>query len=402
MVADRLIAISNAKLLTMGPLGIIEKGTVIIKGSKIVAVGDKLEIPSDAEIFDVEGSVVTPGLIDAHTHLGLLPLIEDPQATSNESTNPVTPEMRALDGVYPQDPGFKDAVSGGVTSVMVLPGGRSGPGETLNVIAGMGVVLKCSGTIADKMVLRQPACMKMGLGDRPKKTFNPSLDKRKKPFTRMGVASLIRTNLTKAKNYQTKVERAKKDPSKLVEIDLGMEALSALLRKEFPARVHAYRADDIYTAIRLSEEFGFNLTLDHAVEASLLVDELVERKISVVLGPLMHGKSIYELEKLSPETPSILSKKEVKFAITTDHPSRPIQYLPYALLTFFTAGLEWLEALKAITIYPAEIMGVSNRVGSLEAGKDADLAIFTEDPLEPLSRVEAVFVNGAKLYPKSA
>jgi len=400
---SKSLAITNGKLLTMGPKGIIDKGTIIIKDGKIAAVGEEINIPKNTKIVDAKGKFVTPGFIDAHTHLGVMPLKAgySREAEANESTNPVTPELRALDGLNPGDPAFKIAISGGVTCVMILPGSPSGPGEALNVIAGQGVVVKCHGKVADKMVVRHPAGMKMGLGDRPKKTFSPSQDKMKMPSTRMGVAALIRTNLTKARSYMEKAEKAKDDPSKKPDRDLGMEALSALLKGEVPARMHAYRADDIYTAIRLMEEFGFDLIIDHGIEASLIVEELADRQIHVVVGPLMHGKSIYELDKLNPETPKILFENGVKFAITTDHPARPIEYLNYHAAIAARHGLDWIEALKAITIYPAEILGVSDRIGSLEEEKDADIVVFNNDPLEPLSRVEAVYVNGVKMYPET-
>jgi len=395
--------IQNGKLLTMGAQGIIENGTVLIKDGKIKAVGKKIKKPKEAELIDAEGMVVTPGFIDAHTHLGVMPLKTGyPRETeANESTEPVTPELRALDGLNPLDPAFKTALSGGVTSVMVLPGSPSGPNEALNVIAGLGVVVKCYGKIVDKMIVRYPAGLKIALGDRPKKTFSPSQDRMKMPSTRMGVAALIRTNLTQAKTYIRKLKDAEEDPLKEPERDLRMDSLASFLNRDFPARIHAYRADDIYTAIRLMEEFNFEMILDHGTEAHILVSELVDRNIPVILGPLMHGKSFSELEKLSPETPAILAKNGIKFAISTDHPARPIEYLNYHAALAARAGLDWLEALKAITIYPAEIMNVADRLGSLEIGKDADIVIFEDDPLEPLSRVEKVYINGEKVYTKS-
>lgn len=399
-IENNHFAIINGKILTMSSLGIIDKGTILIKNSKIIAVGKDIKIPFGFEVFDAEGKIVTPGLIDAHTHLGIIPLRAGyPRNEGNESTNSVTPAIRALDGINPQDPGFKTALKGGVTTAMILPGSLSGPREKLNVIAGQGTVVKCFGKTVDEMVLRHPACMKMGLGDRPKKTFSPSENQLKMPSTRMGVASLIRTYLTKAKYYQLKIEKAKNNSSIDVEIDLEMEALSALLRREYPARIHAYRADDIYTAIRLSEEFKFDLILDHATESAILAEEIAKRNIPVVFGPIMHGKSISELEKLSPDTPAKLVEKGVKVAITSDHPTRPIEYLTYHAAIAAREGLNWWEALKTITINAAEILGVAHRVGSIEAGKDADIAIFSDDPLEPLSKVETVFINGIKRYP---
>ena len=397
---SKTTAITNGKVLTMGPKGVIEKGTVVLKDGKIAGVGKKVNIPKTAQVIDAEGKFITPGFIDAHTHLGVLPLKTgySQVAGANESTNPVTPELRALDGLNPGDPAFKLALSGGVTSVMILPGSPSGPGEALNVIAGQGLVVKCCGKVADNMVLRHPAGMKMALGDRPKKTFSPSTNKMKMPSTRMGVAALIRTNLIKAKSYMAKVEKAKDDPSKEPDRDLGMEALASTLKGDFPVRMHAYRADDIYTALRLKKEFGFDLVMDHGVEASIVVDELADLEVPVVVGPLMHGKSIYELDRLTLETPKILSEKGVKFSITTDHPARPIEYLNYHAALAAREGLEWIEALKAITIYPAEILGVADRIGSLEEGKDADIVIFDDDPLEYRSHVEAVYVDGENKY----
>lgn len=392
------IAIKGGRVLTMEPGEggqdvIWERGTVLIgDDGKIMAVGseDSVEIPEGAEIVAAEGKVVTPGLIDAHTHVGIGELgVGREGADTNEGSDPVTPQVRAIDATYPGDLAFADALSAGITSVNVMPG--SG-----NVIGGLAVLLKTHGTRIDDMVVKHPTGLKAAMGENPKR----SGDTRRMPSTRMGVAGLMRENLIKAQNYVMKQDasRLQNDPTKPFERDLKLEHIAMVLRREIPMRWHAHRSDDILTALRIRDEFGFDMALDHATEAHLLVDELVKRNIPAIVGPNLSTKYKVELRGRSLATTGILVKAGVKVALTTDHWVIGIQYLPLCLIMAVKEGLPRDTALRVVTRNPAEIMGVSDRIGSLAPGKDGDLAIWSGDPLDIYQRPLSVYVNGEKVY----
>lgn len=382
------VAIVNGNIYTISG-GIIEKGTILIEGGKITAVGKGLAAPKGAEIFDAAGKVITPGIIDAHTHLGIHEEGVGIEGRDyNEKVDPVTPQMRAIDGINPDEPGTKDALAGGVTAVI------SGPGSA-NVIGGESVAIKTYGRVIDRMVIRQPAGLKVAFGENPKRVYT---ELKKTPVTRMGTAALLRQALVAGQNYLARIERAKGDPEKMPDRDLGMEAIARVLRREVPMRAHAHRADDMMTAIRIAEEFNVQLTLEHATESHKITDELAKRGIPAVVGPTLIGREKFELRDRTFETPRVLYEAGIKFALMTDHPVIPVQYLPLAAALAVREGLPEDVAMRSITLSAAEIIGVADRIGSIEAGKDADLVIWSRLPLDPQARAEKVFVDGALVH----
>jgi imidazolonepropionase-like amidohydrolase len=370
----------------------IDGGTVLVRDGKIAAVGRSVDVPADVEVVDANGSWVLPGLIEAHGHVGVHEEAEGwAGSDTNEMTDPVTANVRAIDAINPADLGFRDAVSGGVLAVNVNPG--SG-----NPIGGQTVALKCWGRTVDEMALRQPSGMKSALGENPKRVYG---EQKKTPSTRLGTAAVIRGALVDAANYLAKIEAEGSKPEgerKPVDRDLKLEALGRVLRREIPWRQHCHRADDIATAMRISEEFGYRLVIDHGTEAHLLADIIAAKEIPVIIGPLFTSRSKVELRNRSLANPGKLAAAGVTIAITTDHPVVPINFLSYQAALAVKHGLDRDSALRSLTINPARIVGVDDRLGSLEVGKDADFAIWSGDPLDVLSRVERAYIDGSEIY----
>jgi len=399
-----MIAITNGKVMTITQ-GTLEHGTVLVEDGRIAAVGEDVEIPEGAEVYDATGKVVMPGLIDAHCHVGVFPDgVGWEYSDGNEMTDPITPHLRALDAVHPEDQAFKELVAAGVTIVLTGPG--SG-----NLIGGQWVCLKTAPQPSvEQMVLLEPAGMKMALGENPKRVYG---EQKKAPSTRMGNAAKLRAALVDAQNYlekwrryeadladyQAKVEAEDEDAEepKLPERDLKLEALGKVLRREMKARVHAHRADDMLTAIRIAEEFGLDLTLEHATEGYKIADILAEKGIPVTAGPIFFSRVKYELKDMTPRNPGLMAKAGVKVAIQTDETSA-VKYLTINAALAVREGMPEEEALKAITINPAEIIGVADRVGSLEVGKDADLVVFSGHPFDYCTVAELVLVDGQVAY----
>lgn len=384
--------IKNGQIKTMA--GREFMGSILIEGTKITALGETLgaEIPSDAEVIDAAGCLVLPGFIDAHCHVGIGEEIYRWEGEDfNEMTDPVTPDMRAIDGINPEDEGFRDARLGGVTAVFTVPG-------SANVIGGTGLVMKTAGKIVDKMVVRNPAGMKVAFGENPKMVYG---EQKKMPMTRMGTAALLRQALVDAQVYRKKLEEGKTDPEKIPERDLGLEALVLVINREIPLRAHAHRADDIMTAIRIAREFDVDLIIEHCTEGHKIAEELAELGYPAVIGPLLTNRSKVELKDKSFETPGILAKAGVKVAIITDHSVTPIEQLPLCAALACKAGMDKEDALRAITINSAEILGVADRIGSLEAGKDADIVIWSEDPFILTARPLYVIIDGKLVKPES-
>jgi imidazolonepropionase-like amidohydrolase len=395
-----MIAIKNGTIWTITN-GILENGTVLVDGDKIAAVGTEIDVPEGATVIDAAGKIVMPGLIDAHCHVGLFPDgIGWEHVDGNEMTDPVTPHLRALDAVHPEDLAFKDLLEAGVTTVLTGPG-------SANLIGGQWTCIKTNPTPnIDEMILKDPAGMKMALGENPRRVYG---GQKKIPSTRMGNAAVLRSALVEAQNYLAKWERyeteaaayEEKDsnngeestPPTPPERDLKLEALGKVLKRELKARVHAHRADDMLTAIRIAEEFNLDLTLEHATEGYKIADLLAEKGIPVTVGPILFSRVKYELREMTPKNPGILSKAGVKLAIQTDEASAG-KYLTINAALAVREGMAEKEALKAITINAAEIIGVEDRIGSLEAGKDADIVIFNGHPFEYLTVPELVMVNG--------
>ncbi|MGE5554240.1 MAG: amidohydrolase [Betaproteobacteria bacterium] len=378
-------AIVNGNLWTV-TRGRIKGGTVLFDRGKLVAVGERVPLPDGTEVFDAQGRIVTPGIIDAHTHLGISEEgIGFEGADYNEKSEPLTPHLRALDGINPEEIGLADALAGGVTACTVAPG-------SANVLGGQMVAIKTRGTVIDRMVLRQPAGLKAAFGENPKRVYH---EQKKSPQTRMGTAGLLRKALLEARTYAEKRrpgggEASGPPPDR----DLGLEAVAGVLERRYPLRAHAHRADDIMTAIRVAEEFGIDLVIEHATEGHKIASELAARGIPVVVGPLLASRSKYELRDRSLETPRLLYEAGVRFALMTDHPVVPVQYLPLCAGLAVREGLPEEAALRAITLSAAEIMGVADRLGSLEPGKDADLVVWSGHPLEVRSRPVAVWCDG--------
>lgn len=382
-----MLAITGGRILTANGREIAE-GVVLIDNGKIVAVGRDEPVPEGIETIDARGKVITPGLIDAHTHLGL-----DEQGVGvagddgNESVEPITPQMRALDGINLEDIAFDDARKAGITVSEVKPG--SG-----NIIGGQCVVIKHAGLVIDRAVLRSPSAIKAAMGENPKTVYRPQ---KKSPSTRMAIAALFREAFIKAEIYLEKRSAAQRDNTPF-ERDLRLEALGMVLEKRIPMRIHAHRADDIMTALRLRDEFGFEMSVEHCTEGHKIAEELARRGVPAVVGPSMSGRYKVELRDKTFETPAVLAAAGVKVAITTDHPVVPIHQLVTAAILAIKHGLSSDLALKAITLHAAEILGVAERIGSLEAGKDADLVIWSGHPFDLLSRVELTMIDGNICY----
>ncbi|MBE6898462.1 MAG: amidohydrolase [Ruminococcaceae bacterium] len=379
----------NAKIMTMED-AVIDCGYIQIKDDKIIAVGDMSSVPQDDNVLDLQGKTVYPGFIDAHCHMGMAEEGLDFEGDDlNEMTDPVSPHLRGLDAINPVNQSFPEAVDAGVTTVVTGPG-------SANAISGQFCAIKTYGKRVDKMVLREPVAMKFALGENPKKVYN---DKSETPMTRMATAALIREELSKAKRYLEDVQKAEEDPEENdpPEFDAKKEALIPVLKRELKAHIHCHRSDDIFTAVRLAEEFELDYVLIHCTEGHLIADELKEIGAPVVNGPLMCTRTKPELLHASDKTPGILSKAGLQVAICTDYNVIPIWMLPITAGYAVREGMDYMEALKAITINPARICGIEDRVGSVKVGKDADLLVYSQDPLTLAAKPDMVFINGKQV-----
>lgn len=356
-------------------------GTVVMEDGKISALGADVTAPEGADVVDAAGKWLLPGFVDAHVHLGTHEEGEGWAGDdTNEMTDPVTAGVRALDAVNPFDPGFDDALAGGVTAVNINPG--SG-----NPIGGLAVAIHTHGRYIEEMVLRSPSGLKSALGENPKRVYG---EKKQTPSTRLGTAMVIRKAFMDAQNYMGKADENARDPK--------LEALAMVLRREIPWRQHAHRADDIATALRIADEFGYDLVLDHGTEAHLLADVLAERGVPVLIGPLFTTKSKVELRGRSIANPGKLAKAGVEISIITDHPVIPINFLVHQATLSVKEGLDPVTALRSITINPAKVLGLAERIGSLEPGKDADIVLWSGDPLDVMQRALTVWIGGKEVY----
>lgn len=383
-----MLFIKNGKVITISG-ETLTKASIAVKNGKIHAVGTDIPMLEGARVIDAEGKIVMPGFIDAHTHLGLKEsAIQFEGIDHNETSDPITPHMRGIDGLNPMDDTLREAYEAGITSV------GAGPGSA-NVICGQFAAIKTYGKRVDNMIIKEPIGMKCAFGENPKRNGK---EKGRAPMTRMGISALFRETLYNAVEYKKKLDIAKKDPSKAPAFDIKMEALLPVINREIPLKVHAHRADDIFTAIRIAKEFNVKITLDHCTEGHLIKDELSKEGYDVIVGPSLGHSTKFELKSKSFVTPGILNKEGLKVAITTDSPVIPLHYLPICAALAVKKGMDKTEALKAITINAAEIMGVADRVGSLEVGKDADIVIWNGDPLDIQSLVEYTIINGEIVY----
>ena len=370
---------------------VIPRGFVLLEGDKIAAVGPMEALPAgySGEVLDAEGGHILPGFIDAHCHLGLFGDALGFEADDgNESTDPCTPQLRAVDGVNPLDRGFREAREGGVTTVLTGPG-------SANPIAGQFAALKTDGRWVDEMVVKAPIAMKFALGENPKSVYN---ERKETPVTRMATAAIIRENLAKAQEYQDKQSKAEEDPDEDVpDYDAKLEALAPVATGALPAHFHAHRADDIATAVRISGEFGLKLVVVHGTEGYLVPELLAQANVPVITGPCLTDRSKPELVGQSLSNPARLRAAGVKVAICTDHPETPIQYLPLCAAMAVRGGMEPEDALAAITRDAAEIAGISKRVGTLTPGKDADVVVTSGHPFDWNGEIRAVFLNGKRV-----
>lgn len=379
--------IINGTVHTMDGL-VIPGGYVELRGGQIAGVGPMEECPAgcEGEKYDAQGGHIQPGFIDAHCHLGMFgDGVGVEGDDGNEATDPCTPHLRAVDAVNPMDRCFQEAREAGVTTVL------TGPGSS-NPISGQFAALKTWGRWVDEMILMAPAAMKLALGENPKLTYH---ERRESPSTRMATAAIIRENLSKALEYQERLDRAQADEEEdKPDYDAKLEALLPVVRGELPVHIHAHRADDMATAIRICKEFGLKYVLVHGTEGHLIPDLLAQEGAGVITGPCLTDRSKPELAHLSLETPAILQRFGVKTAICTDHPETPIQYLPLCAAMAIRGGMDPESALACITSHAAELGGVAHRVGSLTPGKDGDLTVTSSHPLNWLSRTRLVVMGG--------
>lgn len=382
--------LKNAVLHTMEGID-YENGWMTVENGVITGLGPMGICPQQPgeEWLDLDGAHIYPGFIDAHTHLGMW---EDGLTfegdDGNEETDPITPQLRAIDALNPMDRCFREALESGVTTVITGPG-------SANPIGGQLAAIKTAGRCIDKMIVKAPVAMKMALGENPKTVYH---GKNQTPVTRMATAALIREQLRKAERYLDDTERALAeedfDPP---EYDIKCEALLPLLRREIPAHIHCHRADDIFTAIRIAEEFQLDYVIVHGTEGHLITEELAEKKARVLSGPILCDRSKPELRNLTPACPGKLTEAGIQTALITDHPVIPIQYLPLCAGLAVREGMDPEMALRAITIEPARVCGLDDRLGSLAVGKDADFSVFRQNPLTIAAKPEKVFVGGREI-----
>jgi len=358
---------------------------ILIDGGKIVKIGKGLSADG-AEVIDATGLQVYPGFVEAHCHIGLDGYgIGYEGHDYNELNDPVTPQVQAIDGINPFDPCMKMAAKAGVTCF------ATGPGSS-NSIGGTFAAIKPVGTRVDNMIVKFPIAMKCAFGENPKRCYQ-----KQGISSRMTNAAKIREALNKAKVYKAKIEAAGDDASKLPAYDQKSEALIPVLNHEIPLKAHAHQANDIFTAIRIAKEFGVGLTLEHVTEGHMIVDELAKENLPLAVGPTFGHASKFELQNKTWETPGILAKAGCHVSIITDAPVTPLHYLPLCAGLAIKAGMDEYDALRAVTINPAEHIGIADRVGSLEEGKDADVVIVDGCPFDVTGVIKYVLINGEEV-----
>ena len=370
----------------------IEDGCIHIENGKIAEIGRRDEIkihPADCEpVIQATEGVIMPGLIEAHCHMGITEEKKGMEGDDcNETVNPLTPYLRAIDAVNTMDAAFDDAVRAGITAVMI------GPGSS-NVAGGQFAFLKTKGRRVDDLVVKAPAAMKVAFGENPKVNYS---GQGKSPSTRMAIAGMLREELTRASQYARNKKKALDDGENFEE-DFCLECWLPVLRREIPLKAHVHRVDDIFTAIRIAREFNLKMTLDHCSEGHLIADELAKEGFPAIVGPDLASRSKIEVQNMAFKTAGVLNRAGVMTAITTDHPVSLIQSLPLCAGLAVKSGLPMDEGFKSITIYPAIICGVADRVGSLEVGKDADIAVFSGNPMEVFTETLYTIIDGQIVY----
>ena len=384
-----MLFIKNAKILTMEAVD-YDCASILVENGKIAAIGD-ITAPEGAKVIDAEGLLVTPGLIDAHTHLGMFGTAMRWEGDDgNEMSDPVTPHVRAIDAINAFDESFYDSIQAGVTAVAASPG-------SANVIGGQLVAFKTGGSKRiDDLVIKEPLAIKCALGENPKNVYGQH--KKTAPMTRMGTAAIFRETFMKAKEYLDKKNNAKED--KKPDLNVKYEALIPVLERKIPIHIHAHQANDIHTALRLIKEFNIRATIIHCTDAHLIIDDLVAAGLPTIIGPTLGFKTKPEVAHKTFATADALVKAGIKTCITTDHPVIPLQHLNICAALCVQAGMDETEALKAITIYAAQVMGLDEQIGSLAVGKDADIVIWDKNPLEATSHAVYTIINGKVVYEK--
>ncbi len=371
-----MLLIKNGLIFTMETNEVL-RSDLLIDSGKIVKIAKNITQTEHMQIIDAEGLRVYPGFIDAHSHIGISEEKKTDQVDEcNEGTNPITPCMRAIDAINPMDSAFHNALASGITGVMVGPG-------SANPIGGQFAFIKTHGRRIDDMVVLAPSAIKIAFGENPMTNYGSNGNM---PSTRMGIASLIREELSLTRQYFSSDGNSQSS--------FGMECYRELFDKKIPLKAHVHRADDIFTAIRIADEFGLGLTLDHCTEGHLIADAIAASGYPAIVGPSLASRSKNEVSLSDFKTPGILQKAGVTVALTTDHPVSRIQYLPLCAGLAAKEGMGEWGALRAITIDAARICRVDHRLGSLKAGKDADIAIYDGNPLEIASSVKMTIING--------
>ncbi|MCW6074617.1 amidohydrolase [Clostridium sporogenes] len=383
-----MLLIKNGKILTMTDKNHVND-CILINNGEIEKMAKRIEINNEnIKVIDAKGGWVMPGIIDAHCHIGIMEEgIRFEGMDLNEYSSAITPHLRSIDGINPRDLAFQSAIETGITTVM------TGMGSS-NPIGGQFAIIKTYGKSVDEMLVRAPAALKIAFGENPKSIFGK---KGSMPITRMGTAALIRETLYKAKNYMNRKEEALKE-GKIFDIDIKMEAIIPVLKKEIPLKAHAHRSDDILTAIRIAKEFDLKLTIDHGTESYLVADYIKESGFPVISGPNMNFRGKVETQNRNYNTTKILQEKGILYAMITDHPVVPIEFLPMSAALAVKNGLKEEDALKAITINPAKILGIDDRVGTLEEGKEADICIYNGNPLNINSKNMYTIISGNIVY----
>ena len=380
-----MLAITNGKLFTVTQ-GMIENGTILIEEGKITAIGADLPVPAGCQVLDASGNWVTPGFIDAHTHISTFaepqprPNIHD----GNETTSPNTAQIRGIDGLNPQDMAIEEARKAGFTTCFTGPG-------SANVLCGTGIAFKCKpGETVYDLVIPGTEMMKMAFGENPKNVYG---SKNVLPKTRMGVAAVLREALFNAKVYSDAKRKAEQEGKEPPKPDFRLEALVPVVRGEMKCRIHAHRNDDIVTAVRIAKEFNLDFAIEHCTEGYMIKDFLAREKVQAVVGPLDMQPAKMEIWNTRFSTPGVLEKAGVEFCLTQDTSSFT-KILPINIGIAIREGLSWEYALKAVTINPAKLLGLEDRMGSLEVGKDADIAIFSGDPFCNYTKCVHTIIDG--------